>query len=403
MESGAEAEVREMTGLYGPVFLNEKQVQRIWAARAFAGSGLVTRSGRRLEILDPGRWNFQEGPDFREAILEIDGRRRHGDVEIHLHEKDWNLHRHGEDPRFDGVILHVVLFPDRSAGPAAAEECGFETLEWLPRLDRDLETYLDDWSVDQLMEEELPRPLRDLAEWPAETRERALHDAARARWERKGEAARRRLAREGWEAACHQAFLETLGLRRNRALMGRIACEEPVESWVAAPEETAARAWERHREAWSLAGCRPANHPRRRLESYARWIGRRGNPWRNGVPWPDAGPGGGVESARAPRVASGRKSLRLPEREKRLRAFFAPAVGGTRFHTWIGDGLLPLLTANDGADRFRWWFLWPAGDLPDRIREALKRLEILGPGRPHCNGWAQGLLRMLEPDYEPSG
>jgi hypothetical protein len=402
-----EGRVEELTGLYGPIFFAEKQVQRIWATRAFRQKGLVTRSGKRLEVLDPGRWNFQEGPDFREAILELEGRRLHGDVEIHLHERDWVRHGHGSDQNFENVVLHVVLFPDRREGlEQGNEEPAFETLEWLKYLDRDLETYFEDQGVDQLLDEGLPESLAGLLELPVEAREGVLLRAARERWERKVEVARKRVEVSGASDAFHQVFLEVLGLKRNRATMSRLAMEFPLSVWRENPEKVAAEAYEHHRSNWNLAGCRPANHPRRRLEVYANWI-------RNGRgDWPREILAGGVRLSamargsgmNAQRVSRRRKEWEISKVEEDWRSFFAPGVAGTRFNTWVGDGLLPLLqTDNPERELFPLWFVWSVGDIPDRLKRALKVLAITGPGRPLCNGWTQGVIRLLEPDYEPSG
>ncbi|MGE9291914.1 MAG: DUF2851 family protein [Puniceicoccales bacterium] len=402
----ADDRVEELTGLYGPVFFAEKQVQRIWATRAFRLEGLVTRSGKRLEVLDPGRWNFQEGPDFREAILEVEGRRVHGDVEIHLHERDWFRHGHGSDPNFDQVVLHVVLFPDRREGlEQGAGQAKFETLEWLKYLDRDLETYFEDQGVDQLLDEGLPESLAGLLKLPVEARESVLQQAAQERWERKRVVAQTRVRCVDRDGAFHQVLLEVLGLKRNRATMSRLAIEFPLERWADSPERVAAEAFERYRGDWNLAGCRPANHPRRRLEAYARWIGSGRGHWaedllaerlcfsRNAV----------ATGMTAMRISKRRKEWELAKQEERWRHFFAPGVGGSRFHTWVGDGLTPLLAASkSGLDLYPVWFLWPVGDVPDRMKRALKVLEVTGPGRPLCNGWVQGVIRMLEPDYQLS-
>lgn len=48
------------------------------------------------------------GPDYRDAVLKIDGRRLCGSVEFHLHTADWMRHRHQHNPGYDDVILHVV-------------------------------------------------------------------------------------------------------------------------------------------------------------------------------------------------------------------------------------------------------------------------------------------------------
>ena len=36
----------------------------------------------------------------------------HGDVEIHLRQRDWQNHGHGTDPNYNGVVLHAALEVD---------------------------------------------------------------------------------------------------------------------------------------------------------------------------------------------------------------------------------------------------------------------------------------------------
>ncbi len=91
----------------GPV--PENVVQHIWREQRFATDNLETDTGRALEIVSPGWWNQQEGPDFREAQIRFNGRLRTGDVEIHLGHGAWRSHGHERDPRYDGVLLNVVL------------------------------------------------------------------------------------------------------------------------------------------------------------------------------------------------------------------------------------------------------------------------------------------------------
>ena len=59
-----------------------------------------------------GRRGGGAGPDFRDAVLtRADGSRVYGDVELHLRAAGWHAHGHDNDPRYDGVVLHVVLAP----------------------------------------------------------------------------------------------------------------------------------------------------------------------------------------------------------------------------------------------------------------------------------------------------
>ena len=164
-------------------------------------------------------------------------------------------------------------------------------------------------------------------------------------------------------------------------------------------------AYQQFNDKWHLSGCRPANQPKRRLKQYAEWLS-------NGrTDWPDAihrgssalPRGGDSERLSASRVRKRRQEYGFTKHEEDWRTFFTPGVGGTRFHTWMTDGLIPLDQATLAAqsDHFSTWFLWPVGDVPDRIKSTLQTLEVTGPGRPLCNGWAQGIIRMLEPDYIP--
>ena len=68
-----------------------------------------TLDGRTIRILDPGTANPVDGPDFLDATIEEDGRPRRGSVEFHFRTSDWYAHRHHTDPRYNGVVLHVVL------------------------------------------------------------------------------------------------------------------------------------------------------------------------------------------------------------------------------------------------------------------------------------------------------
>lgn len=69
---------------------------------------LYSSEGHSLAIIDPGRRNEDNGPDFINAILEINGLRCRGDVEFHLTPQDWFRHGHARDERYRNVLLHVL-------------------------------------------------------------------------------------------------------------------------------------------------------------------------------------------------------------------------------------------------------------------------------------------------------
>ena len=58
----------------------------------------------------PGRSGVTAGPDFRDALLEVEGVGLiRGDVELHIKQSDWNSHGHGGVPNYNGVVVHRAL------------------------------------------------------------------------------------------------------------------------------------------------------------------------------------------------------------------------------------------------------------------------------------------------------
>ena len=87
--------------------MTEQLLQYTWKHRLFTTPLLTTR-GERLEVLDPGLWNHDSGPDFFNAKIIIGGQEWVGNVEVHLKSSDWLRHGHQEDRAYDNVVLHVV-------------------------------------------------------------------------------------------------------------------------------------------------------------------------------------------------------------------------------------------------------------------------------------------------------
>ncbi len=93
---------------YGP--LPEKLLARLWQQRAARQREFRTGAGRRIRVLYPGRAGTAAGPDFRDALLEVEGLGVvQGDVELHRRQQDWYAHGHADDPNYNGVVLHAAL------------------------------------------------------------------------------------------------------------------------------------------------------------------------------------------------------------------------------------------------------------------------------------------------------
>ncbi|HEX5165482.1 MAG TPA: DUF2851 family protein [Thermomicrobiales bacterium] len=99
--------------------VSELTLSRIWQDGLFTRE-MRTVEGHRASVVYGGVWTHQNGPDFRDAMVEIDGRLLRGAVELHLRASDWQRHGHQHDPAYDNVILHAIVehdLPDAVHGP----------------------------------------------------------------------------------------------------------------------------------------------------------------------------------------------------------------------------------------------------------------------------------------------
>jgi hypothetical protein len=398
--SASASAVAEIQGLYGPFSFPEKLLQKIWLRGDFARSAAVTTDGRAVRVAQAGKWNRLGGPDFLGARLAFDGGAEiTGDIELHLHAGDWVAHAHARDRAYDGVVLHVVLFPPEPGHRTrGAEGRDIPVLVLLPLLHHDLEEFAADEAVESLAGRAAARITEDLAGLPEAELTSLLAAHASSRWRQKVHFARLRVMRLGWEAACHHTALEILGYRFNRAPMLNAAVRWPLVEWAKGsviPEEVFGEL----SGSWSLQGVRPANHPQQRLRQYAAWTQARPE-------WPTAVAAlakefSGVEPAR---VAETTREVRRVGRFTALRERLADelcanTVSGTRFDNLICDGVLPLMAAKTAGntDGLRHgWEHWFVGDLPPTLARGLRDLGVFAaPHRPACHGAAQGLLGWL--------
>ncbi len=89
----------------------EEQLQLTWC-REKIGTMFSAVDGSDIELLTPGIWNLEAGPDFLNAKLTINGRECTGSIEIHKKCSDWVSHGHSSNPLYDKIILHVVAKDD---------------------------------------------------------------------------------------------------------------------------------------------------------------------------------------------------------------------------------------------------------------------------------------------------
>lgn len=80
----------------------------VWKYKLFLVKKFISTANLSLEILHPGYYNTNAGPDFSAGKVILDGQEWVGNIEIHIKEQDWFLHKHHQDSAYDNTILHVV-------------------------------------------------------------------------------------------------------------------------------------------------------------------------------------------------------------------------------------------------------------------------------------------------------
>ena len=120
--------------------LPEAFVWWLWQGRR-ARAPLRTTDRRLLDVIYPGRRWGNWGPDFRDAVIALDGSVVRGDVEVHVRASDWRTHGHAANPDYTATILHVVL----DAVPPNWAEQRFATVSLRDQLTEPLDRLLAEW------------------------------------------------------------------------------------------------------------------------------------------------------------------------------------------------------------------------------------------------------------------
>jgi hypothetical protein len=96
--------------------MTERLLQYLWQFQYFNKQALILDNGDAFQVIHPGRYNTNQGPDFLEAKIRIEDTLWVGHVELHIKTSDWFRHAHQLDRNYDNVVLHVVWendFPEK--------------------------------------------------------------------------------------------------------------------------------------------------------------------------------------------------------------------------------------------------------------------------------------------------
>ncbi|MFZ9761415.1 MAG: DUF2851 family protein [Candidatus Kapaibacteriota bacterium] len=93
--------------------LSEKELQKGIHAHLMSGTfRCISNSGNAITILNPGKINPYEGPDFLDMAVLINGVLSIGKGEFHRKSSDWFSHGHHRDIRYANVLMHLVFRHD---------------------------------------------------------------------------------------------------------------------------------------------------------------------------------------------------------------------------------------------------------------------------------------------------
>lgn len=297
----------------------EKLLHWIWKEQHFDFHKLHTTGGNKIQVLNPGKINKSDGPDFKSAKITIGQLHWYGDVEIHWRLRDWKSHGHHRNPDFNNVVLHVV-FEETELKSLREDNTPIPTLCLSPHLSKPLQQFLGRFQQqarlpcagqlsfisEKAFAEQLDKAHKEYFEKKVDDILKFYDPSLRPS--------------KAWTKMFTIAFFDGLGIAHNRTPMQKLAAKltEKVEH-LSSQEELSEQALllsgfnKRHPRPdikWKRKGCRPGNHPLNRVKQGAKalwhihqlpfeqWM--RGNPgrlWQNLIESIDVKPTLGQERA----------------------------------------------------------------------------------------------------------
>jgi len=300
------ADLCENSDAGGDCQCSERFLQILWNEQRLVPS-LHTADGRAVEVISPGTWNVEGGPDFRNAVVRIGGLLCRGAVEIHRESADWHRHGHDQDPAYTQVVLHVVW---KAAGTPPGDGQP-PLLELCAHLDGPLRDLLEELQATVYPYARQVNPGVCAMRWAMTDDgavQRLLRTAALARFEDKALRLQRHGVAVGAAQAAYEALFEALGYKANRVPFRALAQQVPLTRLRQWPDHDSREAalfgaagllpdpstapvlaewaprvrdlWDRWWAAggvalglaWHRGGTRPLNSPHRRLAAGVAWL-----------------------------------------------------------------------------------------------------------------------------------
>ncbi len=197
----------------------EAKLHEIWRGQLIPAQHLQTDDGHALEVVNPGRYNSDSGPDFRRATVRLGGKLIAGDIECHLNAADWEAHGHQRDPAYNDVVLHVALRESHSPVSTVVRENGLRVPQLL----------LPEKFVREFVLAETALLACPLSRTSPEKIFATVHHAGALRLEAKAEAFAEQVNHNSWDQAVYRGIAEALGYDKNQEPFRQLADLLPIE------------------------------------------------------------------------------------------------------------------------------------------------------------------------------
>ncbi|HID93955.1 MAG TPA: DUF2851 family protein [bacterium (Candidatus Stahlbacteria)] len=204
----------------------EHLIRYIWISQHIKDRA-KTQSGRQISVISPGALNQEDGPDFKHAKISFDGEPPiAGDVEIHMKSSGWLDHKHNFDPKYNDVILHVVMQDDTLISAVREDGKRVETLELSRYLDEPIAKIIEEYSGEKRM----TRRVCPYTPFDSSILE-PLEVAGMLRFEERKKRFKQMIEEYGYEQAIYLAIMEALGYVKNEKPFMKLAKLVPIE-WI---------------------------------------------------------------------------------------------------------------------------------------------------------------------------
>ncbi len=288
--------------------VDENTVVALWQELVAADYEFTTDTRQTVKVRYGGKNGENAGADLRHVVLDLNGQTVKGDIEFHVHARDWIQHGHHRNPNYNNVILHVVMW--RQSGESTFTAGG----HFVPTID--LGNFYNGIQLSGL--ETVPEhtlPCRQIATGPATEFVNKMQQAGLERFRLKAQRFSDASSREDPERVLFSGLMEGLGYSQNRSPFRQLATEffsEKLTSYCnrrsalmleafafgtagllpsqrhgSLPDHTYVEqleeAWQQtpHRQIvpvrdWTFFRQRPANFPSRRLAGMCHYLNERG-------------------------------------------------------------------------------------------------------------------------------